>query len=91
MAVDRGMMDRVGFDETMEFTADGICVMTIYDHGEAMEESRDTYEGHAPGVLLVNGIYLEHYTVGEYFKIIFLTCRGDKICSACSGRIIPGH
>lgn len=65
-ALGRDMFDMVGFDETLEFTADGRSITITYDHGVPMEEPRTlTYAVTAPGIITLDGQYVERYVIED--------------------------
>ena len=61
--MNRQLMDVIGFDETLEFTADGRSIMVLYAHGEITETSTHHYEIGSSGNIVVDGSYVEHYVI----------------------------
>ena len=60
----RDLFDAVGFDETLEFTADGRSTMITYRHGEPTEDPNvSSYAITEPGVIVLDGQYVERYTL----------------------------
>ena len=63
-AVSREMMDQAGFDETLEFTADGQSIMTILkSNNPNSEPSINNYVIEQPGVIVLDGRYVERYAI----------------------------
>ena len=63
-AVNREMMDLNGFDETLEFTADGRSIMTIMEsNSPSDEQSIHNYVIEQPGIIVLDGHYVERYAI----------------------------